>query len=99
MRKPRRATFGMAGIAAGVAIVLVSISVANGSPIFWEHYGCVRGKLLASQYNWTPDFFWNAPYGGSVYGDIHYGKTDPTSGSLAARFFNGSVGVDFRQYG
>jgi hypothetical protein len=54
-------------MAVGLAVVLVALAVANGTPTFWEHYGCERGQLLASQFNWTPDLFWNAPFGGTVY--------------------------------
>jgi hypothetical protein len=79
MRKPRALVFLTAGAATGVALLLVSIMVANGSAVFWEHYGCVPGTELASQHNWTPDLFWNAPYGGTVfareyeYGGAQYG--------------------------
>jgi len=93
MRRPRIAAFASAGAAVGLAVVLVSIMVASGSPVFWEHYGCVRGQLLASQYNWTPDMFWNAPYGGSVWGQVR-----STGGGVFGTGQNGSVVVDFGQF-
>lgn len=94
MRKPRAVALATAGAAAGVAIVLVSLAVANGSPVFWEHYGCARGQLLASQFNWTPDLFWNAPYGGMVYAQAYsvYGSAGGWDRN------GGEVSVDFGQH-
>lgn len=93
MRKSRSAVFATAGATLGIVIVLVLITVANGSPVFWEHYGCVRGKLLASQYNWTPDLIWNAPYGGAVFAEVQ-----AAGGGAGGWGYNGSVGVDFGQF-
>lgn len=93
MRKPRAVAFATAGVAVGIAAVLVSLMVSSGSPVFWEHYGCVRGTLLASQYNWTPDLFWNAPYAGAVFAEVR-----STDGGAGGWGYNGSVSVDFGQF-
>lgn len=92
MPKPRRAFLATAGAAIGIVVVLVSISVVDGSPVFWEHYGCVRGELLASQYNWTPVALTNAPYGGAVFSHVANAY-----GGVEGGFYNGSVLVDFFQ--
>jgi hypothetical protein len=64
----------------------------SGSPVFWEHYACVRGNLIASQYNWTPELFENAPYGGSVYARAY-----TVSGGEGGSSLNGTVALFFGQ--
>jgi hypothetical protein len=92
MRRPASPTFAAAGAAVGVAVVLVSIMATSGSVVFWEHYACVPGNLLASQYNWTPQLFENAPYGGSVFAQAYSDE-----GSDIGLVFNGTVALFFAQ--
>ena len=68
--------------------------VTNGSPVFWEHYACVPGPQLASQFNWTTDLFWNAPYGGSVYARAYSGYG--SAGGMESR--GGEVSMEFGQH-
>lgn len=92
MQKPGRVVLATAGAALGVAVVVVSMAVTNGSPVFWEHYRCAQGKLLASQYNWTPELFENAPYGGSVFAGAR--SLDGAEGGWS---YNGTVALFFGQ--
>ncbi len=93
MRGSRRnVVLAAAGASVGIAVVLVSAMITSGSPVFWEHYGCVQGQLIASEYNWTPQLFENAPYGGTVYAVAHF-----PGGSEGGPSQNGTASIIFWQ--
>lgn len=53
------------GIVVAVGLVTVSLVV----PYYAGHFSCSAGRVVTSEYNWTPDILLNSPYGGnsSVY--------------------------------
>ena len=66
MPDPRRGRASAVSAMAGavLAFVLVSTAMASPAPLPWEHYTCVRGSLVTTQYNWTPRAIVNSPFGG-----------------------------------
>ncbi|MGA7861562.1 MAG: hypothetical protein WCB19_06860 [Thermoplasmata archaeon] len=90
MRASRRLNMGSAAFGIGVVVGLLLLAGTTGSPLPGTHFACERGKLLASQYSWTPDMFWNAPYGGSVYGQVENSRGEDAGGA-----HNGEVAVAF----
>ena len=56
------------GIGTAVGILVALTTLAAPSPIPWEHYVCVPGDVIATQYNWTPSGLLDSPYGGWGFG-------------------------------
>jgi hypothetical protein len=89
----RRRRVSITAVAGGVviSIVLVAMTLASPSPVPWEHYTCVRGTQLASEYNWTPEEISNSPFGG--WGNATFGVTPggggggPNHNGAATMFF------------
>ena len=92
MRTPRRAFSLSIGIVFGLALAVAPLIVAGDSLVFWEHYECATGTLLASQFNWTPELFENAPYGGSVFA-----KASFEGGWISGEVLNGTAALFFGQ--
>jgi hypothetical protein len=73
-----------------VVVGLVLLAVTTGSPLPGTHFACEKGKELASQFNWTPDLFLSAPYGGSVWGQVENSRGSDSGGAR-----NGEVAMAF----
>jgi hypothetical protein len=89
---PRRRRAILVGAVSGVVIVLVVVAIQLSNPTLLglEHYACLKGAQIASEYNWTPDELVNSPYGGSTSASFRAGANGgggPNgNGSTSANF-------------
>jgi hypothetical protein len=60
----RRRLAYILSICVGIVVAVGVVSATLVVPYYHGHYTCVRGTLVKSQFNWTPDLLMNSPFGG-----------------------------------